>query len=450
MTATRGSSTTLRPGSGNGNPAAAEPVAVRLRRHLGQPLHANVYALTLNTVVTSLLGIGYWVVAARLYSAEHLGAGAAIVSIVLFLSNLAQLNLNGALSRFLPTAGALAGRLVRSAYLASCGAAIVFGVAFLVAAPVVSARLTMPSSDALFSVAFVLSVAAWSVFTLQDSVLTAARAAVWVPVENAAFGVAKVAVLVLLATSTPDYGIFLSWFVPVVIALVPVNLLVFRRLLPRLHEHSEQPCPPAGLPHRSILIRFITLDYVGFLFMQIGTNALPLLVTAVLGVRANAVFYVGWLLGTALELVAYHFGTSLTVESARDPARLAAYARQILHRGLLLFGSGALMLGIGAPLLLGVFGARYADGSTGVLRLFAIAVVPKLLIIVYVAACRVRRTVGRIVLVQGATTALVLTLSLILMPRVGVTGVGVAYLAAQSAVAAAVLPSLRRLLRNPA
>jgi O-antigen/teichoic acid export membrane protein len=446
MTALRESPAGVRP-----VPAGpAPPAPARLRAHLAHPLHANVYALTLNTVASSLLGVGYWVLAARLYPQEALGAGAAVVSTVLFLSNLAQLNLNGALSRFLPTAGRHAGRLVGSAYLASCAAAVLVGAAFLVAAPAVAPRLAVPDSDLLAGVAFVVAIAAWSVFTLQDSALTAARGALWVPVENAAFGVAKVVVLFLLAASVPDRGIALSWFLPVAVALVPVNLLLFRRLLPRLRRSYEARPEAAGLPGRKVLLRFVTLDYAGYLFMQAGTNALPLLVTAALGARANAVFYVGWLLGTALELVAYHFGTSLTVESARDPARLPAYARQVLRRGLLLVGCGAAALVVAAPLLLGLFGTGYAGAADGVLRLFAAAVIPKLLIIVYVAACRLRRTVGRIVLVQAATTTVVLALASALMGPLGVTGVGVAYLAGQLLVAAAILIPLVRVLRSPA
>ncbi|HTF12210.1 MAG TPA: hypothetical protein VK659_28965, partial [Asanoa sp.] len=292
-----------------------------------------------------------------------------------------------------------------------------------------------------------VAVAAWSVFTLQDTVLTALRGAIWVPVENAAFGILKIAMLVALLGVLPEHAIFLSWLGPALLALVPVNLLVFRRLLARAQRIRGT---VEGLPDRRVLLRFVSLDYVGYLFLQAGTNALPLLVAASLGAQANAVFYVGWLLGTALELVAYHFGTSLTVESAAAPERLPAYARQVLRRGLLLFGGGALVLVATAPVLLRLFGSHYAQASAGVLRLFAIAVIPRLLITMFVAACRVRRTIGRVVAVHATVTTLVVGLAFALMPALGVTGVGVAYLTGQLLVAAAILPALLRLLRSDA
>jgi len=242
----------------------------------------------------------------------------------------------------------------------------------------------------------------------------------------------------------PALGIYASWTIPVLLALVPVNVLVFRRLLPRLRERR----PTAALPARGVLLRFVSLDYVGYLFLQCGTNGLPVLVAAVLGARANAVFYIGWLLGSSAELVAYHFGTSLTVESSMDESRLATYTRQVLTRGLLLFGPGAVLLCVGAPVLLGLFGSEYAAGSGTVLRLFALAVVPKFVVTLFIAASRVRRRVGRIVLIQATTSTIVVAGAMLTMSAWSVTGVAAAYLSAQVVMAAAVLPSLVRLLRG--
>jgi O-antigen/teichoic acid export membrane protein len=439
------------PATGTAEPAAGHPrpdavpagVLARLWRHVRTPLFGNVYALTLNTVVTTTLGSGYWVVAARLYSPRELGLGAAAVSTMTFLSNLSQLNLNAALARFLPQSGASGARLIAYAYGASSLVAIMISAVFLVVAPMVSDQLAFLTGSPLLAVLFCLSVAAWGIFTLQDSVLTALRGAVWVPVENAAFGIAKALLLVALAGAVPTLGIFLSWNLPVVVALVPVNLLVFRILLPRLRSLRR-----SSLPDWRVLRRFVALDYLGFLFMQAGTNALPLLVTARLGAAANGRFYVAYAIGGSLELVAYNFGVSLTVESSRDPSRLAFYTQQILRRGFLLFTPGVVLLCVSAPWLLAIFGPDYARSSVSLLRLLVLAVLPKLLVAVFVAVSRVQRRVDRIIVVQALTSTLVLSLSLLSMGRLGILGVGVAYLISQAVVAAAVLPSLVRLLRT--
>jgi hypothetical protein len=44
-----------------------------LRSHLAQPLYRTAYSLMAATVLTSVLGAGFWVVAARLYPPEVVG-----------------------------------------------------------------------------------------------------------------------------------------------------------------------------------------------------------------------------------------------------------------------------------------------------------------------------------------------------------------------------------------
>jgi O-antigen/teichoic acid export membrane protein len=433
--------------------AAAEPATAslapeanllaRLRQHVRTPLYGNVYALTLNAAISTLLGSAYWVLAARLYSPADLGVGAAAISTMTFLSNLSQLNLNAALGRFLPRSGASGGRLIAYAYGASSLVALVVSATFLVVAPAISERLAFLAASPLIAVLFCVSVAAWGIFTLQDSVLTALRGAVWVPVENAAFGLAKVLLVIGLASSLPSLGIFLSWNLPVIIALVPVNLLILRLLLPRLRSIRD-----STLPDWRVLRRFIALDYLGYLFLQAGTNALPLLVTVVLGATANGLFYVAYSIASSLDLVAYNFGMSLTVEGSRNESRLALYAGQILRRALLLFTPGITLLCLAAPLVLAVFGPQYAQSSVPLLRLLLLAVLPRLVSTIFIAVSRVQKRVGRIVAVQAATSILVLSLSLLAMGHFGIVGVGVAVLISQTVVALAVLPSLLRLLQT--
>jgi O-antigen/teichoic acid export membrane protein len=420
------------------------PVASRFWETMRHPLSSNVYALTLNTGITLLLGVGYWVVAAHLYSQERVGQGGAIISTMLLLSSISQLSLSTTLARFLPTAGHHGGRLVVYAYAANCVSAVVLSVGFLLIAPLVSDRVVVRSGGPWIAATFVVTVAAWGVFALQDNVLTALRGAKWVPVENSAFSLAKLALLVVLASVIPAYGILLSWSIPAVLAVVPVNLLVFSRLLPRLRESPQ----PEKLPPRGALLRFVSLDYVGNLSAQAGTFALPVLVAAVLGAAANAVFYIAYLLGNSIELVADHFGTSLTVEGARDPPRLAAYARLTLRRGLILFTLTGLFVLVFAPVLLSLFGAQYAAEGSTVLRLFAFAVIPRSVIQVFVAISRVRRRIGPIVLVQISVSTIVLSLSLLTMRTLGVSGVALSYLIAQVVVGGALLPAVLRVTRS--
>ena len=108
-----------------------------------------------------------------------------------------------------------------------------------------------------FACWFVVSTAAWSVFSLQDSALTGLRASVWIPLENAVYGVVKLGLLVVVAQTSLSDGVFTSWTLPVVALLVPVNLLLFRRLIPRHAASAVDPHVPVApgadpLPRRRL------------------------------------------------------------------------------------------------------------------------------------------------------------------------------------------------------
>ena len=95
-------------------PGGTPSARVRLGRRLGfgVSLYRNAYALVLNTGLNSLLGISYWVIAARKYSASAVGVASALIATMMLISNLSQLNLTGALLRFIPSAGQRTARRV--------------------------------------------------------------------------------------------------------------------------------------------------------------------------------------------------------------------------------------------------------------------------------------------------------------------------------------------------
>ena len=200
--------------------------ADRLRIRAKLPLYRNGYALIASSAVTSALGLVYWTVAARLYDARAIGVSAALIAAVTLLANLAQLNLKSALNRFLPTAGAGAGRLVLSAYALAVAVAMVTGAVFLAGLPVWSPELAWLLDRPALALWFVAATVTWTIFVLQDGALAGLRQALWVPAENATFAVAKILLLLALAATMPTLGVFVSWTAPILVLIVPVLSLI--------------------------------------------------------------------------------------------------------------------------------------------------------------------------------------------------------------------------------
>jgi O-antigen/teichoic acid export membrane protein len=406
------------------------------------PLLRNAYAWFASSGVLSVLGVLYWVLAARYYSVEAVGLNSAAISTMMFLSGLAHLHSMGVMVRFVPRAGRATGRLIGYAYLLgivlSLMAALVFVLGLERWAPALGFLRATPS----VTLNFILATAVWSAFSLEDYVLTGLRQAIWVPIANITYTIAKVVMLVVLAGPLPLYGIVASWLIPALVVLVPVTWLIFRRLIPRHMRETEASAIPI-MPGQ--LVRYAAGNYLGSLFALAAVRLLPLLVAQQAGVAQAAFFYLPWTVATSIQLIVVNMALSLTVEGVLDEARLGRHIRQFLVHIVRLLVPLIAVVMLTAPWLLRLSGAQYAAEGTVLLRLLGCATLVGVLNSIYVSVARARRQVSRIVAAQALLSLLTLTLSYWLLPVYGIVGVGWAALGSEALVAAILYLSPLRL-----
>ncbi len=418
----------------------------RLVSHLRVPLYGGAYALIVSSSATSVLGIVYWTLAARLCGTAEVGVNAAAISAMVFLSYLAQLNLAGVLTRFVPTAGRTTSRLVIGAYGVAVLASGIAGIVFVLGIGVWAPNVRPVVGNPVLSAWFVLATMAWSLFALQDAVLTGLRRTVWVPIENTIYALAKIALLVAIAKSAADIGVFASWTIPAAIAIFPVNGLIFRRFV-GAHAARSGDRPPEGTPRQ--IVRYLSGDYLGSLSVAAATGLLPLIILSVVGASGSAYFYMAWTIAYSLQLVSVNSALSLTVEGAARQADVVHSVRRITWLLVRIQVPLVLTIAVFAPLILQLFGRAYADEASTLLRLFAIGVLPHAINSVFLSLARIRREIRWLFGVQVAQAGLLVLLSLLLLRPMGITGVGVAFLVAQSLVAGVLIVTRLRPLLMP-
>jgi O-antigen/teichoic acid export membrane protein len=413
----------------------------RFLRDLSNPLFRNGYALMANTAVTAVLGMGYWLLAARLYTPEDFGRNQALITAMRLFASLTALGYVGALARFIPVAGRHTPGLVVRAYLVTGATGVTAALGFL---------LTLPLWGETYSrlagwgpgVFFLVAVLVWSVFTLQDVTLAGLRRATWVPVNSICFGLAKMVMLVVLARALPDDGIFVSWVVPTAVALIPINILIFGFVIPRHVRDTPQEDPP----RLREIGRFLAGDYPGTLSILAIVYLVPVLIATQVDEATFGYFSMAQTLGAMIELLAVNMATSLTVEGAFDRSRLAANARTALRRALMIITPVVAVTVAGAPLILAVFGPDFAAEGTLLLRLMALAVLPRVLIEIYLSGLRSRSQARRLAVVQGGLAVMVIASTVALFPRFGVDAVGYGLLFSELLMAALIFSGLRKIL----
>ncbi|MEW1914385.1 oligosaccharide flippase family protein [Kitasatospora sp. NPDC085895] len=392
------------------------------------PLVRNGRILAASAVLAAGLGALFWLLAARWFSAEAVGRSYALLSAAMLLATLGSLNLGDVLVRFLPTAGERGRRLVVRCYTISTAVGAAVATGFVLLAPQLAPGLT-ELRESWSAILFIAATSAYTVFVLQDGALTGLRQPGWVLGENLIFAIAKAVALALCAILAVEAGILLAWAAGLVLAVTVANTVLFARALPTAHPApgSGASAPSAARPHR--MARYAAADYIGQLGQTAVSKSLPLFVLGRLGADETAYYSLAYLVTDTLYQAAYAMGQSLTVEGAAEPHRLAEHARHTLRHTALLITPATVVAVAAAPWILDLFGTDYAAHGTTVLRLMALSAVPNVLFGVAVHVARVRQALAFLTGLQLAFAAMLLTLTLVLMPRYGLTGVGAAWLA---------------------
>ena len=419
------------------------------------PFLRTAYSLILNVGLSAVLGFGFWIAAARMLPTAEVGRDSALVSSMIALSAICQLNLAAGIYRFLPITRLHPARVIAGVYGATGAVAAIVGTGFVLVAPRVSDDYLFLREQPWTAALYVAAVVLWGVFNLQDAALTALRRAPWVPMENATFGILKIALLPLLLAVSVDHSIFVSWVIPMVLLLIPMNLLLFLKAIPGRPPAGDAASPLQQFGRRG-LARYLAQDYVATIFVQTATMMMPAVVVAVIGSSDAAHYYVPFVIVSAFDLLFVNVAYALTVEGGIDAKRFPVMVSAAVRRFGAMLAAGVTVLVAGATLVLQPFGGMYVDASSTALRLMACASIARAVLTLYVGISRVEGRASRNLAIQGLVLASVMGLTVILGRDHGVTGVAVAWLAANGLAASVALPHVvgtvrrgRRLARDP-
>ena len=226
--------------------------------------------------------------------------------------------------RFIPGAGRRTGQLVLSAYGSAWSSRS--SPAWRSSAGWMSGRLGSPSCGTTrVRRQFVLATAAWCIQVLAGQRIHRLASGDLGARQQLVYATFKLGLLIALANVMPDYGVFASWTLGLVV-LVPMADLIFTRLDPPRpcdQQPNRAPRADAGDPLRSG-------DYLGAMAWLAATTLLPILVTHHVGLAQTAYFYLAWAIAFALHDVGDNMGYSLVVEGANDPTSLRASSRHVL------------------------------------------------------------------------------------------------------------------------
>jgi O-antigen/teichoic acid export membrane protein len=422
--------------SGSASPRAADSAGPAWRRN--RELLGNAGSLVATTGVSALLGFAFWAVAAHLFTQGAVGFAAAATSAMTLLGTVGVFGLGTFLMAELPRRPARA-NLIAAALLAAGLGSIVIGLVFVLVAPHVSASFRHSSGTAAGAVIFVLGVALTAATLVFDQATIGLLRGGLQLSRNAGFGAAKLLVLLVAGLVLRDrfgVGIELSWVAGLAISVVPIAVWLAWR-------GSDIFAQPDWHVLRGMSGTVAAHNWLN-LAATAPTLVTPILVTVLVSPSANGAFYAAWMLVSVLYLVPTHLSTVLFAVAASDPQALARKLRFTLLVSLLVGLPGMAVLGLGAHLVLSIFGPGYVQEATLPLMLLVVAYIPVIFRTHYVAVCRAAGQMPRAAAVLTIAAALEVAAVVIGARSGGLVGLSVALVAVRLVTGAAVTPPVVR------
>jgi hypothetical protein len=398
-------------------------------RRQSDPLVRNGLALGISGAILSISGFAFWAVAARMVTAPHLAEAAALTSLLLFVAGVGQLNLSTMLPALLPGTGRSGRPILFGGYAVAGAASIVLGLVTAVA--LVSAGGRVPQIGHIGFVLLPVVVLLWAVFTIQDGALAAVGAALWVPVENGAYGVARLALLVPAVHVFGEVqGVIVAWFGPLLLFVIVVNIGV----AVKLHGPADRAVATWGS------WRIVGTNFLGAISLMAANRLFPFLAVVFLPREQGAELAIVWLFWVATDVMFQNYGAALTVEIVRRPEQRAELARHALGRTLMY---AAAIAAVGVLLATPLLRLTLPDGSADAvlaLRVMFVALIPRP--VLHLSLAVARATGRRAHLATLPFIALVLSLVSVIpgFVRSDLVLVMIGLLVAQTIVALALIP----------
>jgi O-antigen/teichoic acid export membrane protein len=374
----------------------------KLRAVRSDPLLANSALIFTTTVMMAGGGALFWVIAARLASPEDVGLAGSLVSAADSLALFAQLGLNIAILRTMPTSERRAADVMTaSAVVIAAGAG--FALVYCLLLPLTSPRLTAVLDSPVTIGIFCVLVGATALNVLTDSVfLSINRVWDYLRLNGILLGVAKCGLPFLLA-GAGALGLYGSVGGAILLCGVASLWAIFR-YVPGRRSLS---------PSKELLAarRFAGAGYVTYVLTVLPLLVFPLLVINALGSAKGASYFISFQIVTLLNAVILAVANATYAESERT----ARGRKHVVRKGgmtlLACSVAGAAAMFVLAPYFLQIFGDHYVAEGTWTLRILSFATVGAAFN--YWSAIRLRLAshLTAMILVQVLSTAVMLVLA---------------------------------------
>jgi O-antigen/teichoic acid export membrane protein len=363
------------------------------RQFMSDSLYRNSLYLFVTNASLAATGFLFWAIAARLFPAADVGLTATIIAASTFIASASLFGLDQTLIHYLAKHANKTAAIVNMAFTIVTLGALVFSIGYLLIVPAITPELSFILSSPPWTSAFVglMIITAWN--NVLNSTFIAFRITHFVLIAGLLFGVGRI---ILLVRFHGDglVSLFGSHFVPFGIGVVAglVGLFVAKRYIYKPHIGGEVVKLMRGYSLRT---------YAASLLASLPPLLTPLFVINMLGTSEAAYYNMPFLMVGLLNIISMATSQSLFAEGAHGGGELRRHiTKSIKLIYVLLIPAVIVVIGVG-HVILGVFGAAYAEHGYILLILLSLAALFKASSFPLTATLRILGDVKEIIVATG-------------------------------------------------
>ena len=399
-------------------------------------LYRNSIYLMLSTGVMAVFGFFFWVINARLYSAEQVGIGTTLISVITLISSFSLLGLGNSLIKYLPDSDKKNDKINTSFTLVGL-TSIFISIFFLVFLKTFSPRLLFVRENIIFSLLFILFAVFFSLNIISENVFIAYRSSKFVLIKNTISSIVKL-ILPIFLVALGAYGIVVSMGVAMAVAfLVSLVFLILR------FNYSPKPIIDRIVVKR--MTKFSLGNYIAGFIGGLPAMVLPILITNSIGAKFSAYFYLDMMIANLLYIIPFATSQSLFAEGSYSEIELKVHLKKAIKIISLILIPAILVTFLFGKYILLAFGKEYSSEGVIFLQILAISGIFISINCIGNSIFYIKHRIKLVILVNLLGASIILSLSIMLIHQ-NLLGIGVGWMLGQGIISVIYLFFIKKLL----
>lgn len=398
-------------------------------------LFKNALNLMMGTIIASFISFIFWMIATRIYSTTEIGLASVVISSLGLIALFSELGLAIALIRYLPLMHEKGKELINTCFSVVGFTSVIISLIFVFCLSFWFPELIILKDNFILLVSFIIFAFFLAVQPLSLNIFLALRKTKYIVYINIINSIVKIILLLIFSVILRDaFGIIFS----VAIATIFVFILSISFYIPKVQFNYKF----SFTIQKSIIFQFMRYsigNYFARTTLQMIPLILPLIILNVLGPETNAYFAISWSFVVLAQIIPSSIFNSLFAESVNEGKLTKNNLLYSLKIMMILLGSVIILLFIGAPYLLSLFGTIYSENGVDFLRIVIFSLIPWGIIYLFISIERILKKTNLICIVTIALAILTLGFSFIFIQKIGFIGVAIGYLLGNCLVAVPLL-----------